>query len=255
MAKTALITGASSGIGREIAKLLSQRGFRVILAARREDRLTELAEQLGTDSRVIVCDLSKREECYRLYDEVKDEKITVLVNNAGFGRLGEFTQIPLDDELKMIDTNIVSLHILTKLFLKDLVEADRGYILNVASSAGLTPGGPMMAAYYATKAYVVSLTGAIYEELQRSGSKVSVSALCPGPVDTEFNKVAEADLTFAAISAGQCAKAAVEGMFMKKLTIVPDIRIKAVTKLSAFAPRKLSLALTGQLQANKKLEP
>ena len=162
MAKTALVTGASSGIGREIARDLSARGFRVILSARREERLRELAEELGDNTRVIVCDVSDREECLRLYEETKSEKISVLVNCAGFGAVGSFDKLPLDTELKMIDTNVTAVHMLTKLFLKDFVAADRGYIMNIASSAGLMYGGPMMATYYASKAYVVSLTSAIY---------------------------------------------------------------------------------------------
>lgn len=252
MARTALITGASSGIGREIAKLLSQRGFKVILTARREDRLKELADELSGESRIIPCDLSDREECIRLYEIVKNERVTVLVNNAGFGKLGEFKGIPLEDELRMIDTNVTAVHILTKLFLKDFVDEDRGYILNVASSAGLTPGGPMMATYYATKAYVTSLTSAVYEELQRSGSRVSISALCPGPVDTEFNDVANASFGVASISAEDCARIAVDGMFARKLMIVPEMSIKLATKMSGIIPRKLSLALTGEIQSNKQ---
>lgn len=252
MARTALITGASSGIGREIAKLLSQRGFKVILTARREDRLRELADKLDGESRVIVCDLSKREECFRLYEEVRSERVTVLVNNAGFGKLGEFIDIPIEDELRMIDTNVTAVHILTKLFLKDFVREDRGYILNVASSAGLTPGGPLMAAYYATKAYVTSLTGSVYEELQRSGSRVSISALCPGPVDTEFNDVANCTFGVASISAEDCARVAVNGMFARKLMIVPEMGLKVATKFSGIIPRKLSLAFTGELQSGKQ---
>ena len=253
MAKTALVTGASSGIGREIARELDSRGFRVILTARREDRLNELAEELW-DSRVIVCDLSKEEECRRLYEEVAEERVTVLVNNAGFGKLGRFDELPLEDELRMIDTNVKALHILTKLFLKDFIKADRGYILNVASSAGLMPGGPLMAAYYATKAYVTSLTGAIYEELKLADSRVSISALCPGPVDTEFNSVANAEFGVKSISAEYCAKRAVEGMFAKQLIIVPEKGLGLAAKAAQLAPRRISLAVTGQLQSNKQAD-
>ena len=123
MAKTALVTGASSGIGREIARDLSARGFRVILSARREERLRELAEELGDNTRVIVCDVSDREECLRLYEETKNEKISVLVNCAGFGAVGSFDKLPLDTELKMIDTNVTAVHMLTKLFLRMLPDS------------------------------------------------------------------------------------------------------------------------------------
>lgn len=252
MARTALVTGASSGIGREIAKELDKRGFRVILSARREERLNELAEQLK-DSKVIACDLSHEDECRRLYDEVRDEKVTVLVNNAGFGKLGRFEEIPLEDELRMIDTNVKAVHILTKLFLRDLMEQDRGYILNVASSAGLMPGGPLMAAYYATKAYVTSLTGSIYEELKMVDSRVKVSALCPGPVDTEFNSVANAEFGVKAITAEYCAKRAVEGMFSGELIIIPERGMGLAAKAAQLAPRRLTLAMTGQLQSGKQI--
>lgn len=251
MARTALVTGASSGIGREIARELDRRGFRVILAARREERLKELAGELK-DSRVIACDLSKEDECIRLYDEVKDERVTVLVNNAGFGKLGRFDEISLEDELRMIDTNVKGLHILTKLFVKDFMAADRGYILNVASSAGLMPGGPLMATYYATKAYVTSLTGSISEELKMAGSRVKISALCPGPVDTEFNDVANAQFGVKAISAEFCAKRAVEGMFAGTLIIVPERGLGLAAKAAQLAPRSFSLAVTGQLQSGKQ---
>lgn len=251
MAKTALVTGASSGIGREIAKELDRRGFRVIIAARREDKLRELAAELG-DSRIVVCDLSAEEECRRLYEQVSEEGVAVLVNNAGFGKLGRFDQIPLEEELRMIDTNVKAVHILTKLFLKDFMAADRGYILNVASSAGLMPGGPLMAAYYATKAYVTSLTSSIGEELKIAGSRVSISALCPGPVDTEFNSVANAEFGVKAITAEYCAKRAVEGMFARQLIIVPEKGLGLAAKAAQLAPRRLSLAVTGRLQSGKK---
>lgn len=251
MSKTALITGASSGIGAEIAKILSSEGFKVILTARRENKLRSLADSLCGESRVVVCDLSLPEECERLYNELKNEKISVLVNNAGFGSLGKFTEIPLETELKMIDTNIKAVHILTKLFLKDFVKADRGYILNVASSAGLMPGGPMMAAYYATKSYVVSLTGAIYEELRSSGSNVHISALCPGPVDTEFNSVAGCEFSVGPISARECAEAGVSGLFEKKLIIVPEKVIRLSEVAARLTPRKLALAVAGKIQHSK----
>lgn len=252
MAKTALITGASSGIGREIAKLLSKKGFKVILAARRGDRLRELADSLTGKSEIITCDLSDTGECVRLYNTVRDEKISVLVNSAGFGKLGDFTEIPLESELEMIDVNVKAVHTLTKLFLKDFKAADRGYILNVASSAGLMPGGPLMAAYYATKAYVVSLTSAVYQELRNDGSNVHISALCPGPVDTEFNDVAQCSFAVKGISPQFCAKKAVEGMFGGKLIIVPETNLKAGAAASKILPRKLVLGITGNIQNRKK---
>lgn len=252
MAKTALITGASSGIGREIAKILSKKGFKVILAARREDRLRELSDSLAGNSRIITCDLSDTEECIRLYETVRDEKISVLVNNAGFGKLGNFTEIPLECELEMIDVNVRAVHTLTKLFLKDFKAADRGYILNVASSAGLMPGGPLMAAYYATKAYVVSLTSAVCQELRNDGSNVHISVLCPGPVDTEFNDIAQCSFAVKGITPEFCAKKAVEGLFSGKLIIVPETTMKVGAAVSKIMPRKLVLGIAGGIQSRKK---
>ena len=248
MSKTALVTGASSGIGREIARELGKRGFRVILTARREDRLKAVAQELD-DSTYIVCDLSEREECFRLYDEVKNENISVLVNGAGFGYVGEFTEIPLETELEMIDTNITAVHILTKLFAKDFVNKGRGYILNIASSAGLMYGGPMMATYYATKAYVVNLTSAVYNELKNTG--VHISALCPGPVDTEFNDVANCHFTVKAITSEECAKQAVKGMFEKKMIIIPEKKMKFLSSAVRLVPRKLVVKVTGGIQEKK----
>ena len=253
MAKTALITGASSGIGREIARKLYKKGFRLILSARREDRLRELAAELGDNTRVIVCDVSDRNECLRLYEETRGEKISVLVNCAGFGAVGSFDEVPLDTELRMIDTNVTAVHMLTKLFLKDFIAADRGYIMNIASSAGLMYGGPMMAAYYASKAYVVSLTGAVYEELKSKNSRVHICAVCPGPVDTEFNDVANCKFGVSSITPEFCAQKAVEGMFARKLIIIPEKSIKALYAGAKLAPRGLVLKIAGKVQ-KKKLE-
>ena len=249
--RTALITGASSGIGREIAKNLYARGFRCILCARRKDRLEELAAELGENTRVIVCDVSKKEDCYRLHDEVKDENVGVLINGAGFGLFGRFTENDLDREIAMIDTNITAVHILTKLFLRDFTAKDRGYIMNIASSAGLMEGGPYMAAYYASKAYVTDLTAAIARELEEQGSRVHICALCPGPVDTEFNDVAGTSFGVKAISAEYCSDVAVKGMFAKETIIVPSLTMKLAAVGSRLVPRKLLVSMTGKVQSKK----
>ena len=186
----ALITGASSGIGRDMARVLSDMGYDLILVARRKDKLEKLKKQLSTDVKIICLDVSSTYNCTKLYNKVKDEDIDILINNAGFGKFGEFNDIKLDDELGMIDVNIKAVHILTKLFLNDFVARNKGYILNVASSAAFQPG-PLMATYYSTKAYVLHLTEAIYEELRKNNSNVWISVLCPGPVNTEFYKVAK----------------------------------------------------------------
>jgi short-subunit dehydrogenase len=157
MAKKALITGASSGIGRDMARVLSSKGYDLILVARRKDRLEELKNELKTDVQILPYDISNYENCISLYNEVKDQNIDILINNAGFGIFGDFLSIDLEKELNMIDVNIKSVDILTKLFLKDFKEKNKGYILNVASSAAFLPG-PLLSSYYASKAYVLRLT-------------------------------------------------------------------------------------------------
>lgn len=248
--KTALVTGASSGIGTEIARELDRRGFRVILSARRADRLEKLAEELN-DAVAIPADLSVREECFGLYRKAKAYFPVVVVNCAGFGTFGEFTDTELTKELSMIDVNITAVHILTKLFLKDFKEKDKGFILNVASSAGLMPAGPYMAGYYASKAYVTSLTTAVSEELRSAGSHVYIGALCPGPVDTEFNDVAGVNFGLKGITAKECAEYGVREMFARKTIIVPTVTMKAAGIAQKFVPRKLAAAVAGELQKKK----
>lgn len=251
--RTALITGASSGIGAELAKRLDSLGFRVILTARRADRLKELAAQLKNPARVITADLSGREDCLQLYEQTKSMNVSVLVNNAGFGVIGDFDATDLDRELSMADVNCAAVHILTKLFLRDFIAKDRGYILNVGSSAGLMPGGPLMSAYYASKAYVVSLTRGISEELRARGSRVSISVLCPGPVETEFNDVANCSFAVRGISAEYCAECALKGLFSRKTVIVPDAGMKMAVIGTKLAPAGLVTGIARRMQS-KKLE-
>jgi len=172
----ALITGASSGIGRDMARELDKMGYDLILVARDINRLQEVKNSLKGNVEVIQMDLEIEENCKRLYGQAKD--IDILINNAGFGTFGGFTETDLDKELSLIDTNIKAVHILTKLYLKDMVERDSGHILNVASIAGFMPG-PLMCAYYASKAYVVRLSEGIREELKKKKSRVKISLLCP----------------------------------------------------------------------------
>lgn len=251
--KTALVTGASSGIGYEMARVLSHLGYELILVARRESRLLELQKLLETHSEIIPCDLSKEEECKELYKRVKEKDISVLINNAGFGLCGNFTETDLDKELSMINVNIKAVHILTKLFLKDFVKKDDGYILNVASSAGLMAGGPLMATYYATKAYVVDFTRAINTELADMGSNVYVGALCPGPVDTEFYEVADVKFEMKGISKKYCAKYALYNMFEnRKMIIVPSAGMKLSVCASKFIPTRPLLEITKHIQERKR---
>lgn len=246
----ALITGASSGIGRDISIILSKKGYDLILVARRKEKLEELKAALNTDIRIICMDISKEESCFQLYEQVKNDNIDILVNNAGFGIFGKFDETEIERELNMIDTNIKAVHILTKLFLKDFKKRDTGYILNVASSAAFLPG-PLLSAYYASKAYVLRLTEAIYEELRRSGSKVYIGSLCPGPVETEFDSTANVKFSVKGLSSIYVANYAVNKMFKRKLTIVPGVSMKFARFFEKFIPEKALLRIAYNLQKRK----
>ncbi|MDD6213888.1 MAG: SDR family oxidoreductase [Firmicutes bacterium] len=248
---TAVITGASSGIGEKIAELLAEKGYNLVLAARRADRLASFADRLAVKTEIVCADLSDAENCYALYDRVKDRDVEILVNNAGFGAFGEFSELDLERETKMINLNVAAVHILTKLFLKDFVKKNRGHILNVASAAGFMPGGPLLAAYYATKAYVLSLSRGINRELKHSGSRVRVSALCPGPVRTEFNIVAGGEFAAKGISVDKAAKAAVCGMLKGQEIIVPGGALKFGRFFAKILPDCLLLSFAYRFQKRK----
>lgn len=247
----ALITGASSGIGRDMARILSEMGYDLILAARTESAMEELKKELKTSARIIPVDLSTEEACFSLYEQTKDENIDILINNAGFGIFGSFCKTDVRTELNLIDVNVKALHILTKLFLKDFVARDSGYIMNVSSLAGIMPGGPLFAAYYASKAYVKSLTLGIYEELRRKKSKVSVSAFCPGPIATNFNNRAGVHFTMSNVTSKYAAEYALKKMFKKKLVIVPTAGIRFVVFIKRFFSEKLIMKVTYNIQKSR----
>ena len=247
----ALITGASSGIGRDMARVLSKMGYELILVARRKDRLEELKEELKTNIEVINMDISSTFNCMKLYNKVKKEDIDILINNAGFGLFGKFDETNLDKELDMIDLNIKGVHTLTKLFLKDFKKKDKGYILNVASSAGFMPG-PLMATYYSTKAYIIRLTEAIYEELRRDDSNVYIGALCPGPVATEFNEVAKVKFALKSLSSYDVAEYGINKMLKRKLIIIPGTSMKILIKLGNLLPLKSKLKINYHIQKRKE---
>ena len=246
----ALITGASSGIGRDMARYLSSMGQDLILVARSKDKLNELKKELNTNVEVIDLDLGNVDNCKKLYEKVKDKNIDILINNAGFGDIGLFTKTNINKELDMVDLNVKTYHVLTKLFLDDFVKRDSGYILNVSSSASFQPG-PLMATYYATKAYVTNLTLAIYEELRYMNSKVHISCLCPGPVDTNFNNVANCEFKVKSLSSKYVAKYAIDKMFKNKLVIVPGFNIKMLYIFGRLVPTKLKLKMTYNIQYRK----
>lgn len=246
----ALITGASSGLGADMARILSARGYDLILVARRKEKLERLRKELKTEVQIIQMDLATTFNCMKLYNKVKKEEIDIVINNAGFGLYGEATETSLEKELDMIDLNIKGVHVLTKSFLKDFKEKNKGYILNVASSAAFLPG-PLMATYYATKAYVLRYTEAISEELRVSGSNVYVGALCPGPVNTEFNKVAGVKFNMQSLESYDVANYAIKKMFARKTVIIPGITIKIGTFLTRLVPRKLLLKISYNIQKKK----
>lgn len=247
----AVITGASSGIGTEFAKRLAKEGYRLILVARRKERLEELAKTLDTECVLLTADLSELQDCQELCKELDAYPISVLINNAGFGYCGEIMTIEDETELSMVDVNIKAVHYLTKYALRKMVAENAGYILNVASSAGLLPAGPYMSTYYATKAYVTSFTRGIAEELRRMKSRVYIGCLCPGPVNTEFNQVANVEFALKGITPSYCANYAVDQMWKKKITIVPTFQLKALTVLSRFLPVKCYLRIAAKQQRKK----
>ncbi len=245
----ALITGASSGIGKEIALYLNDLDYELILVGRDLDKLNEVKNNC-LKANIIECDLSNEQEILNLYEKVKKENVNILVNNAGFGLFGYFHETELENELKMINVNIKAVHILTKLFLKDFIKKDSGYILNVASAAGFM-AGPYLNTYYATKNYVLKLTMGVYEELRRQKSNVKISVLCPGPVNTNFNNVAGGHFNTKSLSSVYVAKYAVKQMFKNKLIIIPSFKMKIAIFFTRLIPTKLMLKIVYKIQKNK----
>ncbi len=246
---TALITGASGGMGRDMAMLLADKGYKLILAARNEEKLNELAERLPVPVTVVPIDLSIRKNCYKLHRIAKD--VDILINNAGYGDWGEFYYTSLNKELNMIDLNIGALHILTKLYLRDFVKKNKGCILNVSSLAAFA-SGPLMATYYATKAYVYKLTTAISAELKARKSKVHISVFCPGPVDTGFNDRAGVTFAVKPLDSMTASKKALRGMFMKKTVIIPSLGEKITAYLGQAAPIGIVMKVCYHIQRGKK---
>lgn len=245
----ALVTGASSGIGRDMARYLSSLGYDLVIVARRENLLEELKKDLKTKVEIEVLDVSKEENCKELFEKHKD--IDLLINNAGFGLFGEFTEIDLDKEISLIDTNIKATHILTKLYAKSMKKKNKGKILNVASIAGFMTG-PLMSAYYASKNYVVELSSGINEELKKAKSNVRISILCPGPVDTNFNNVAGVRFSVKSLSSEYVAKYAIDKTLKGKEIIIPGIGIKILYGLNKLSPRFISTELAYHTQKSKK---
>lgn len=247
----ALVTGASSGIGREIARELSKRNIDLILVARREDRLKELKEELSSKVEVSIfaLDLQEIDNIYSLKRQLEDVRIDILINNAGFGLFGEFKNLSLEEEINMIHLNIRSMHIIMKLFLEDMIKQNSGYILNVASLAAFCPG-PFMASYYATKAYVLRLGLGVLKELEKSKINVHIASLCPGPVSTEFGQRAGAKFGLSTgATAEHTAKYAVKQLFKREKVIVPTFIMKFSKLLCDILPNVIITSVVYKLSS------
>lgn len=194
-------------------------------------------------------DLANTDNCKKLHSMVTD--VDILINNAGFGTFGYFTDTDLDKEVGLIDTNVKAVHVLTKLYLEDMVEKNNGRILNVASIAGFMPG-PLMCAYYASKAYVVRLSEGIREELNKQKSNVKISVLCPGPVNTNFNNVAGVKFNLPSYTSEHVAKYAISKLLKNKFLIIPGVKIKLARLLAKISPSNISAKVSYMMQERKK---
>ncbi len=246
----ALITGASSGIGYDMAKILSEKGYNLVLVARREERLQSLKETLNTEVKIYPFDLSIKENCYKLFELVKDLPISLLINNAGWGDYGPFSKIDTQKMEDMIAVNIEALTILCRLFIEKFINQREGKILNVASAAAFT-FGPLMAEYYATKAYVYHLSVSLNEELRKMNLPISVAVLCPGPVKTEFNDVANVRFEIQSLSSERVARYAIKKLLKGKTIIIPGALIKTSKFMTRFVSDRFLAKIGYRLQKRK----
>ena len=247
----ALITGASSGIGLDMARYLATKKWELILVARNKEKLEEIQEKLPTKVTIIVADLSQAQILKQWYALAKKENIDMLINNAGLGDFGPLSETDLNKDLELINTNIKAVHILTKSFVKDMEKRDSDtYILNVASSAAFQPG-PLMSTYYATKSYVYQLTEALYYEEKKKKTKVHVSVLCPGPVETNFNNVAKVKFSVKPLKSAFVARYAIDKTLENKMLIIPGFKMKCAKFFSRFVSDKFLLRIIYRIQKKK----
>lgn len=259
LTKTVLITGASQGIGYELAKLFAKDGYHLILVARSRGKLWQLAnemkQQYGTDSTILTKDLALPGAPLEILAEVKEKglDIDILINNAGFGMYGAFAQMEASEIMNMIQVNITALTELTHLSLPGMISRKSGKIMNVASTAAFQPG-PLMAVYYATKAYVLSFSEAIGNEVRPYG--ITVSALCPGPTDTGFEKRAKLEQSklFQGVNmdAATVARIGYEGLFQAETIVIPGWKNRLLAFSVRFTPRSLITKIVRQLQETRK---
>jgi short-subunit dehydrogenase len=256
---TALVTGASGGIGEELARLFAADGHDLVLVARSRDKLARLSEELEgkhkVKARVLASDLAREETPREIFEELNAGGIRVdaLVNNAGFGSYGLFAETDLKSELDLLQVNIVALTHLTKLFLPGMIERRRGYVMNVASTAAFQPG-PLMAVYYASKAYVLSFSEALANEC--AGKGVVVSALCPGPTETGFVAavpgMSESKLFDGAVmDARTVATEGYRGMLDGKAVVIPGFRNNLLARSIGFFPRGLVTRVVRGIQEKR----
>ncbi len=245
----AVVTGASSGLGKELAFLLAKEGYSLVLVARREDKLKEVKIALtkyDIDVKIEVLDLSVQANCFELFNRIKKLDVDLLINNAGFGYLGLFSETDLDKELSMLDLNIKAVQILTKLYIKNY---DKGNVVNIGSSAGFLPM-PRHSTYSASKAYVNRFSRAINYELKKQKKNVRVLVVTPGPVNTEFNEVANAAINHG-ISANKCAREIIKGIKKRKSLIIPGFSIKLLYFFVRFIPNRILSKMAFRIQNNK----
>lgn len=246
----ALITGASSGIGKAIAIELAQKNIDLVLVARRQEALEQLKKSLQSypiHIDVFPCDLKDEKNCKQLVQQFSD--VQILINNAGFGDAGDFLNTSLEKELEMIDVNVKAMHILLKTFTQHW-KTQEAYVLNVASLAAFQ-AGPKMATYYATKAYVLHLSEALAFELKKEKLPIHISTLCPGPVATEFNQVANVKFHVKELSPQKVAKLAIKKMFKNKTIIIPGLKGKLGIFFSRFISRKMAQRVVYRVQEKK----
>lgn len=245
----ALITGASQGLGKEFAKLLAKENYNLILVSRNVSALNQLKLELEKSSiniEIQGVDLSVEENCFKLMENVKQYKIDLFINNAGFGNIGYFSETDLSKEIKMINLNIKAVHILTKLYINNY---DSGTVLNVGSLAGILPT-PIHATYSSTKSYINNFSRAISYELKKNKKNVRVLTAAPGPIKTNFNKSANSSSN-KGMNATKCAKIIYRGIIKKKEFIVPGFKMKLVYFISRFIPTKLLMSLSHKIQSRK----
>ena len=250
MKKVALITGASAGLGVEFARQLSRRGHALVLAARRKERLDELSSEVG-NARAVAIDLSRANAATKLMADLEaaGEEVEILVNNAGFGLIGQFALLDARRQRQMIDLNVGTLTDLCRAVAPAMIERKSGGIINVASTAAFQPG-PKMAVYFATKAFVLSLTEALHEELKPHGIKVS--CVCPGPTRTEFGEVAgfggNGLFDRVAMNAAEVVETALSGLDRNKAVVVPGFMNKITANSGRFAPRSVVRKIAGAIK-------